>query len=422
MIYHALLARQEGGPPPGPPRSPEYLAENQAPRLLAVEGTLFALAISTVLMRFYVRIFMLKTFGWDDWMMVISACLNITCLGLFVKVCNMGLGLHAEAFPLENIFPFFKIMYFYSILIISAYSFIKLSIGFFLLRLADRTKWRPFLIGMLVFIGMFTIGSTFAIIFQCVPVEAGWNFLLRPPTGTAKCYDADIFKNVGVFNSSVNIATDLLFALIPIPMIWKLQTNMQTKIGLAIILSLGLFASAIAIYKTPMQYNFFKETDWSGKGSWYYIWQQVEMHVGIIAACLPTLKPLFANFFGQLRTLTKGRTSGNTGGNSGISTPFKSNGYVKQEDSRNGNSYALKNMSEGSASRSRDPYGDDVLLGKETYNVNAAGGGGRLGRVRSQAGESDESILSHDGPAVGARSSLARGMTIVRTTEVNVSR
>lgn len=62
---HALLARQEGGPPPGPPRSPEYLAENQAPRLLAVEGTLFALAISTVLMRFYVRIFMLKTFGWD---------------------------------------------------------------------------------------------------------------------------------------------------------------------------------------------------------------------------------------------------------------------------------------------------------------------------------------------------------------------
>lgn len=34
-------------------------------------------------------------------------------------------------------------------LIIFAYSFIKLSIGFSLLRLAGRTKWRPFLIGML---------------------------------------------------------------------------------------------------------------------------------------------------------------------------------------------------------------------------------------------------------------------------------
>jgi hypothetical protein len=61
----------------------------------------------------------------------------------------MGLGRHAEAFPPQNFFPFFKVMYFYSISIIFAYSFIKLSIGFFLLRLADRTRWRPFLIGML---------------------------------------------------------------------------------------------------------------------------------------------------------------------------------------------------------------------------------------------------------------------------------
>jgi hypothetical protein len=91
---------------------------------------------------------------------------------------------------------------------------------------------------------------------------------------TAKCYDPDIFKNVGVFNSSINIATDLLFALIPIPMVWRLQVNLQTRIGLAVILSLGFFASAVAIYKTPLQYNFFKETDFSGHGSWYYIWQQ----------------------------------------------------------------------------------------------------------------------------------------------------
>jgi hypothetical protein len=76
-------------------------------------------------------------------------CLSTICLGLFVHVISLGLGRHAEAFPLENFSPFFKVMYFYSISIIFAYSFIKLSIGFFLLRLADRTKWRPFLIGML---------------------------------------------------------------------------------------------------------------------------------------------------------------------------------------------------------------------------------------------------------------------------------
>ncbi|KAH7398467.1 hypothetical protein BKA66DRAFT_592425 [Pyrenochaeta sp. MPI-SDFR-AT-0127] len=421
MLSHFLVSRQDGGPPPVPLPSPEYLAENQAARLVAVEGSLYALSATAVLMRFYVRIFMLKTFGWDDWMMLITACISTTCLGMFVKLIDFGLGLHAEAFPLINIMPFFKLMYFYSILIIFAYSFVKLSIGFFLLRLADRTRWRPFLIGMLVFIAMFTIGSTFAIIFQCIPVKAGWDFTMRPPTGqglrTAKCYDANIFKNVGVFNSSVNIATDLVFALIPIPMVWRLQVNLQTRIGLAVILSLGLFASAVAIYKTPMQYNFFKETDWSGNGAWYYIWQQVELHVGIIAACLPTLKPIFATFFGQIRTFTKGRTTRTTG--SGISAPFKSNGYVKHAGDQGQSSFAMKDMSESSQSKSRDPYDEDAVLGKEKYSVEVAGMG-RLGRARSPAGESDESILSHENPS--ARRSIARGMTIVRTTEVNISR
>ncbi|KAL1798660.1 hypothetical protein ACET3X_002697 [Alternaria dauci] len=419
MEYHAIVSRQEGGPPMMPVRSPEYMAENQAGRLLAVEGSLFALSTTAVLMRFYVRVFMLKTFGWDDVMMAIALALSCSTLGLFLKVIDLGLGKHAEAFPLENIFPFFKVMYFYSILIISAYSFIKLSIGFFLLRLADRTKWRPFLISMLVFIAAFTIGSTFAIIFQCIPVQAGWDYNLRPPMGTAKCYDANIFKNVGVFNSSVNIATDLLFALIPIPMVWKLQVTIQTRIGLAVILSLGLFASAVAIYKTPMQYNFFKIMDWSGEGAWYYIWQQVELHVGIIAACLPAMKPLFADFFGQVRSLaTKGRTTGSNGINS---TPFRSNGYMKHNDMRPGNSFAMKNMSENSSSTGRDPYTEDAVLGKETYHVEAGRGRG-MSRPRSQAGESDESILDHEVGMADRRSVLPRGMTIVRTTEVNISR
>jgi hypothetical protein len=55
-------------------------------------------------------------------------------------------------------------------------------------------------------------------------------------------------------------------------MVWSLRVNLNTRIGLAVILSLGLFASGIAIYKTPMQYNFFEETDFSGNGAWYYIW------------------------------------------------------------------------------------------------------------------------------------------------------
>jgi hypothetical protein len=120
--------------------------------------------------------------------------------------------------------------------------------------------------------------------------------------------------------------------------------------------------------------------------------QQVEMHIGILAACLPTLKPLFASFFGQIRTFTKGRTTGSN-------TPFKGSGYVRHTD---GNSFALKNLS--------SPYDEDVMLGKESYIS-----GGRRARRQSGAGESDESILEH-----GKRGS--NGLAIVKTTEVSVTR
>lgn len=73
MAEHFLVSRQTGGAPSTPLRSPEYLAENLAPRLLAVTGSLFALAMITVFLRFYVRIFMMKIFGWDG-MLKLQRC------------------------------------------------------------------------------------------------------------------------------------------------------------------------------------------------------------------------------------------------------------------------------------------------------------------------------------------------------------
>jgi hypothetical protein len=137
--------------------------------------------------------------------------------------------------------------------------------------------------------------------------------------------------------------------------------------------------------------------------------QQVELHCGIFAACLPTLKPLFATFSNQIRTtFNNSRTTGSA---------FKSSGYVKHDDTYGHSSFAMKNLSEGSHSTPRNPYDEDVMLGKETYSVIT--NGGRKGRRQSRAGGSDESILEHD---KRRSDGLARGMAIVKTTEVSVTR
>jgi hypothetical protein len=131
------------------------------------------------------------------------------------------------------------------------------------------------------------------------------------------------------------------------------------------------------------------------------------MNVGIIAACLPTLKPLFASFFDQIRAIT--------GGSNGHSSGYKSNGYYKQNERRmpGASSIALKNMTPSTitASQSSGPYAVEVSLGKEGAIVYA--NGDKWARRLSRSGESDECILPYQGRATGRY--------IVRTTEVDVS-
>jgi len=161
------------------------------------------------------------------------------------------------------------------------------------------------------------------------------------------------------------------------------------------------------------------------------------MNVGIIAANLPTLKPLFANFFGHMRTLTKGRSTGSR--STPLSGPFKSNGYYRQNDSSvgdrsgtTGGSYVMRDISAGSADepKKKDSYDEILVLGKESYGVDV----GRSRRQSTTRG-SDESSLGreHDAPTsphgplspspLSPRGQgLTRNLTILKTTEVRVSK
>lgn len=148
------------------------------------------------------------------------------------------------------------------------------------------------------------------------------------------------------------------------------------------------------------------------------------MNIGIVAANLPTLKPLFAHFFGQMRTFTKAIRSTGSRSGPGVSGPFKSNGYFRQED-RNTNhtgsgaqdSYAMHDITKATESRKKDSYDEILVLGKESYAVDVG-----QSRRHSTAGASDESILAHDGPLSPRSQGLSRNLTILKTTEVRVSR
>ncbi|KAJ4352121.1 uncharacterized protein N0V89_007467 [Didymosphaeria variabile] len=72
----------------------EDIAYTNAQRILSITGTFFTAALSIVLLRCYVRVVMLRVFGKDDYMMVVSMVFATISFACFVIETQNGLGNH----------------------------------------------------------------------------------------------------------------------------------------------------------------------------------------------------------------------------------------------------------------------------------------------------------------------------------------
>ncbi|KAF2111020.1 hypothetical protein BDV96DRAFT_500396 [Lophiotrema nucula] len=398
--------KRQAGPPVF---TPEQIAFNNKDEIIGITTAFFVAAAVVVILRCYVRIAMLKVFGLDDYLMVLAMLLATATYACFIIETRYGLGKHTLVMFLDPVAyeNFSKTLYIHSIIIMVGVSTVKVSIAFFLMRLSTRTPYSRFLYGVIVFIIVLTITCAMTLIFQCFPVEAAWDSALRPPpfgTGTAKCYSMTIFRNLGLMNSSFNIITDVLFATLPIPLIWKLQLNVRTKVSLIAVLSLGWFASAAAIVKAVKQWNVLTEPDWTVHDS-FNIWNYIEFTIGIIAASLPALKPLFNWFLETARAITSG---GRTRGSGYKASGYKgANSLGYQKTSETSGSIALQSLSGKGDPTPKNPYHVRVttrptgLADKEAWDM-------------ERAKTSDESILPLQHPDPGTTG-------IVMTREVRIS-
>lgn len=132
-----------------------------------------------------------------------------------------------EAFKL-----YFLIQPFYLI----APSLVKVSVGFFLLRIAAAPVYKRIIIGIMTFMCLYTVASFLTLMLQCTNLAVLWD-----PTATGTCWDPSILSILNYVHVALNITTDLLFSfVIPVSLLWGLQMNNRQKSSLMCILGLGL--------------------------------------------------------------------------------------------------------------------------------------------------------------------------------------
>ncbi|KAL9615574.1 MAG: hypothetical protein Q9204_008768 [Flavoplaca sp. TL-2023a] len=172
----------------------------------------------------------------------------------------------------------------------------KISICLLLLRLSQFSKLKKGLYWLIAFIFVTHLPLVVLLIVQCRPVEKTWNTIID-----GRCFSKDMIANILIAQGVFSILTDFIGAAFPILLLWNVKIKIGSKVAIWLLMGFGVVTSITCIVRTLLTYQIkSKDLSWDAVG--ISIAKMLEVNFGIIAACLPIMKPLYS----YLRSLYTG--------------------------------------------------------------------------------------------------------------------
>lgn len=180
-----------------------------------------------------------------------------------------------------------------------ALCFVKLSILYFYRAIASHATFRRMVNWTIGFVCLYTLASTIAGVFQCDNPSDAWSttsFLsqfdgVKGRTKRPKCYDP---TRLSLFSACINMFTDVVILLLPIPTLLGLRVPMSKRLALICIFSVGLLAIIASCVRMWVMALWSQSPAKSVQfGTDLLLWGQVETNSGIISASVPFLRLIF---------------------------------------------------------------------------------------------------------------------------------
>ncbi|ESZ98764.1 hypothetical protein SBOR_0870 [Sclerotinia borealis F-4128] len=274
------------------------------------------------LLAFFLRILSsvvtVRQWGMDDWAMCSVVALAIPPTVFSVLLANNGLGKDMWTLTADNIT---NILFYYFLgecFYLASMAMIKVTFCLLFLRVFREKPFIHFVWGTLGLAVAYGISFVAATIFQCWPISYSWNQWDGLHTGS--CNNVNL---QGWLSSIFNIILDLVVIGLPLGKLSKLVMSPTKKITIMFMFSLGLFVTTISVIRLQSLIQFANTTN----VTWDYVpaayWSTLELHVGIICGCLPSLRPLLNLIMPKLQStvaVSTARTGGTTGKRSYMSS------------------------------------------------------------------------------------------------------
>ncbi|KAK6506731.1 hypothetical protein TWF481_005190 [Arthrobotrys musiformis] len=344
---------------------PNYInPETKHPQMFAWELSLLSLAVVAVVLRFYVRVWMMRPIwgvGGDDWGVSIALLFAIGLTTVQLNSTRYGYGMHIWDVKPEWIMPMRQMAFCTQLLFVLCTTTTKLSILSFYLRLSASPTFR-----FLVYSGMAFALATgtsflFVIIFQCTPINAYWDLTLPE----AKCVNESA---ANIANAVINSLCDLYVFSLPIKDMLSLRLPLRQRISLVVLFSLGgvvCIAGWLRVWQLTCVLKRTYDNTWYGPTM--YILTAVECDVAILCGCLPALKPLMAKVVPGLRKFSLRRLSGagltaGSGSEKGKYNKGKGSEIGDTSGEGSGNGMGRRRGAVSGMSMGRCPYSDPSKL------------------------------------------------------------
>ncbi|KXG50591.1 uncharacterized protein PGRI_043580 [Penicillium griseofulvum] len=244
---------------------------------IAVSTALVVLSTIVVGIRIAAR-WVKSSLGWDDYAICVSIVLAYSMLGQAIFWArDGGLGKHMTELTAQE-----------------KTTFQQASITLNLLAGGLVLAWC-----LAVFI---------TVLVQCRPISYNWN---KNQRGT--CINA---KSFFFGNAISNLLIDVIILALPIPMVLQLQLRLSQKLTILGIFLLGSFVCVASVMRVVTLDIFNDDTSYSIMEA--ATWTFVEPCVGIICACLPTMRPLLRSLFSSFSWSTENSKDAPVGRNYGM--------------------------------------------------------------------------------------------------------
>ncbi|KAF4625948.1 hypothetical protein G7Y89_g12214 [Cudoniella acicularis] len=247
------------------------------------------IATAAVCLRFFTRRRIIHVLGREDWFILLALFFSIGNTVGMIFQSEHALGHHIADLSSQDVVSFLKGFYFTVISYNLSLTMTKISILLLYMRIFSISNIQLICYIQLAIVIVYGLWLLFDNIFFCTPISFFWD-----KTIPGKCLPS---AKVWFTNSSLNIATDFMILILPLPVISTLRLPKQQKQILYPIFAVGFFVCTISIGRLYLLYVATSSTDPTWDNIGIAVWSCIEPNAAITCACLTTLQPLVAHYF-----------------------------------------------------------------------------------------------------------------------------